>query len=174
MKVKTSRKRIAVFPGSFDPVTRGHLDIVERGSELFDGLVVGVLVNPEKSPLLSEEERVALIRREVARNGKVKVVTFRGLLVQLAARVGARWILRGIRSGADLHWELPMALSNRLCGRTVVETVLLPSRPEFQFISSRLVREIGRHGGNLAPFVTPAVARALEKKFREMDGRREK
>ncbi len=162
---KTSKGRIAVFPGSFDPVTLGHLDLIARGSELFDKLLVGVLVNPEKKPLLSEEERVALIQKEVPQNRNVEVRSFRGLVVHLAEEVGARWILRGLRSGADLPWELPLALSNRLCGRDVVETVLIPSRPEFQFISSRLVREIAQHGGELHPFVTPRVARVLRKLF---------
>ena len=156
-------ERIAVFPGSFDPVTRGHLDVIARAAALFDRLVVAVLVNPDKRPLLPEDERVALIAKETAALGNVEVRAFRGLVVHLAEEVGAGWIVRGIRSAADAAFELPMALSNRLCGRREVETVFIPTRAEHEFISSRLVREIAKGGGDLRPFVTPAVARALRR-----------
>ncbi len=161
-------RRTAVYPGSFDPVTRGHLDLIERGAELFDRLVVAVLVNPEKDPLLTEEERVALIASETSGDRRIEVRSFRGLVVDLAEDVGAGWILRGIRSGDDLAGEVPMALSNRLCGRRRVETVFLPSRPELSFVSSRLVREIARGGGNLKPFVTPRVEKLLKKHQNDM------
>jgi pantetheine-phosphate adenylyltransferase len=159
----TEERKIAVYPGSFDPVTRGHLDVIARGAALFDTLVVAVLVNPEKSPLLAEEERIALLAGELKGNSRVKVRSFSGLVTRLALDLGARWILRGIRSEADLAFELPMALSNRLSSGQVVETVFLPARPELAFISSRLVRDIAHFGGSLDPFVTPGVARALEK-----------
>jgi pantetheine-phosphate adenylyltransferase len=159
-------RRIAVYAGTFDPVTRGHLDLIARGAELFDRLVVAVLVNPEKSPLFSEEERVALIAAEVGGNPLVEVRAFRGLVVDLAGEVGAGWLVRGIRAGADLDGEMPMALSNRLCGRRTVETVFLPARPELAFISSHLVREIARGRGNLKPFVTPRVEKTLRRKFK--------
>ena len=160
-----SQKRIAVFPGSFDPVTRGHLDVIGRAAEIFDRLVVGVVGNPGKRPLLPAEDRVALIAREVRRLRNVEVRAFEGLAVHLAGEVGAGWIVRGLRSASDAAFELPMALSNRLCGRRRVETVLLPTRPELQFISSRLVREIAAEGGELDPFVTPSVARKLRSLF---------
>jgi pantetheine-phosphate adenylyltransferase len=160
-------ERIALFPGSFDPVTRGHLDVIARAADLFDRLVVAVLVNPGKSPLLPEEERVALIARETAGLGNVEARAFRGLVVHLAEEVGARWIVRGLRSSEDAAFEIPMALSNRLCGRREVETVFIPTRAEYGFISSRLVREIAAGGGDLRPFVTPAVARALRRLKRE-------
>ncbi|MGH9360656.1 MAG: pantetheine-phosphate adenylyltransferase [Thermoanaerobaculia bacterium] len=159
-------QRAAVYPGSFDPVTRGHLDIIMRGSRLFDKLVVAVLENPEKTPVLAERERVDLIARAVEGNPRVEVRSFRGLVARLAAELGAGWILRGLRSEADLAAEMPMAISNRLAGGRTVETVFLPTRPELSFISSRLVRDIARHGGDLAPFVTPPVAKSLRKALR--------
>jgi pantetheine-phosphate adenylyltransferase len=158
--------RIAVYPGSFDPVTKGHLDIIERGAALFDRLVVAVLKNSEKTPLLGDEERVSLLRAELEGDSRVEVRSFAGLVARLAADVGAGWILRGLRSEADLSYELPMALSNRLAAGKTVETVFLPTRSELSFISSSLVREIARHGGDLSPFVTPGVAKALEKRVR--------
>lgn len=156
-------ERIAVFPGSFDPVTRGHLDVIARAAALFDRLIVAILVNPDKRPLLPEDERVALIAKETAALGNVEARAFRGLVVHLAEEVGAGWIVRGVRSAADAALELPMALSNRLCGRREVETLFIPTRGEYEFISSRLVREIAAGGGDLSPFVTPSVARALRR-----------
>jgi pantetheine-phosphate adenylyltransferase len=156
----TVEKRIAVYPGSFDPLTRGHLDLIRRGAGLFDRLVVAVLVNPEKDPFLPEADRVELIAREVRGENRVEVRAFRGLVAHLAAEVGAGWLLRGVRSAADLEFELPMAHSNHLLAEGV-ETVFLPARPELAFISSRLVREIARSCGDLRPFVTPGVAKAL-------------
>ncbi len=162
----TAEKRIAVYPGSFDPLTRGHLDLIRRGARLFDRLVVAVLVNPEKEPFLSEAERVELIAREVRSEPRVEVRAFGGLVAHLAAELGARWLLRGVRSAADLEFELPMAHSNHLLKEPGVETVFLPARPELAFISSRLVREIARSGGDLRPFVTPGVAKLLAGKVR--------
>ena len=159
-------ERIAVYPGSFDPVTRGHLDLIRRGARLYDRLVVAVLVNPEKEPFLPEAERVELISREVRGESRVEVRAFRGLVAHLAAEVGAGWLLRGVRSAADLEFELPMAHSNHLLAEPGVETVFLPARPELAFISSRLVREIARSGGDLKPFVTPGVAKALMARVR--------
>ena len=159
-------KRIAVYPGSFDPVTRGHLDVIERGLRLFDRLVVGVVVNLDKEPLLSEEERVDLLRKELAGEPRAEVRSFRGLVVDLAAEVGARWVLRGVRAEADFSSELPMALSNRALRDPPVDTVFLPARHELAFISSRLVRDVARFGGDLKPFLTPRAAKALLGKMR--------
>lgn len=155
------RARKALYPGSFDPVTRGHLDVLAKALELFDTVFVAVIENPQKTPLLSIEERIALLRREIGARASVRVLAFSGLTVDAAARVGARWIVRGLRSGADAAYELPMAYSNRVCGRTRIETIFIPSSPETSFISSSLVREIAARGGRLEEFVTPAVARAL-------------
>ncbi len=159
---RASEEKVAVYAGSFDPVTRGHLDIIERAGRIFDRMVVAVAVNPTKSALFTSSERVDLLRDELAGCPRVDVQAFEGLVVRLAAKVGARWVVRGIRSETDAAQELPMAQSNRVCGETEIETVFIPSRPELAFISSRLVRDIARWGGDLRPFVTPGVARRLK------------
>jgi pantetheine-phosphate adenylyltransferase len=161
----------AVFPGSFDPVTRGHLDLIRRAAELFPRLVVAVVANPGKSPWFSAAERVALLAAELealVRAGRVEVESFTGLAVQLARGSGARWIVRGLRSADDAHFELPMALSNRLAGEVEIETVFLAASAGTAFISSRLVREIALHGGKLVDFVTPGVEKALRDKARSL------
>ncbi len=178
-------ERRAVYPGSFDPPTRGHLDIAERAKELFDLLYVAVLENAEKTPLFSAEERVSLLEGELSGRAGIRVVSFRGLTVDLARRLGARWIVRGIRSGAEAGREISMALSNRALSARAgseagagwdasaerpdgpIETIFFPPRPELAFIESRLVREIAAGGGDLRAFVTPAVEEALRRKVRE-------
>ena len=166
--MREGHSREAVYPGSFDPVTKGHLDVIDRALMLFDRLTVGVLDNPQKNGLFSTEERVALLRAELGGrdvDGRVvEVVAFAGLAANFAVERGAAWILRGLRSSEDAGYELPMALSNRLCGRQRVETVFLPSVPEVAFVSSRLVREIAASGGQLEAFVSPAVEAALRRK----------
>jgi pantetheine-phosphate adenylyltransferase len=157
---------IALYPGSFDPVTRGHLDLIARAARLFARLHVGVLENPSKAPLFSAAERVALIEAETRGLPNVEVVSFGGLAVDLAAKVGAGWIVRGLRSEADAAHELSMARSNRLCGAREIETVFIPAAAEVAFISSTLVREIAARGGKLAPFVPPAVEKALRDRAR--------
>jgi pantetheine-phosphate adenylyltransferase len=165
----TLRDDHAIYPGSFDPVTRGHLDIARRGAALFSRLHVAVVANPAKAALFSIEERLALLRGELDEliaAGRVEVGAFSGLAVQLAGEKGARWILRGLRSSDDAAFELSMALSNRRAGVEEVETVLLPASPETSFIASRLVREIAAGGGELSAFVTPRVEKALREKLR--------
>jgi pantetheine-phosphate adenylyltransferase len=160
--------RKAVCPGSYDPVTWGHLDVIARAARLFDSLHVAVVANPSKSALFSLEERLALLRRELEGLDvprKLEVVSFSGLTVDLARRLGARWILRGLRSSEDAGYELPMALSNRRAGVVEVETVFLAASPETAFISSTLVREIAANRGELTAFVPPAVEKALRGKF---------
>jgi len=160
--------RAAICPGSFDPVTRGHLDVVARATRLFARMTVAVVAHPGKRALLSLDERLALVRSEVGALGlgrPVDVVSFDGLTVDLARRVGARWIVRGLRSSEDAGYELPMALSNRLCGVAEVETVFLAASAEVAFISSTLVRQVAAAGGRLEGFVTPAVAAKLREKY---------
>ena len=169
--------RHALYPGSFDPVTRGHLDVIVRAARLFDRVFVAVIENPSKSPLFRAAERVELLEREIRREigreiagklGKgraVEVFSFTGLAVEAAARAGAAWIVRGVRSEADAAYELPMARSNRLCGSREIETVFIPASPEVSFISSTLVREIAARRGKLSPFVTRGVEKALRGKF---------
>jgi pantetheine-phosphate adenylyltransferase len=160
--VATPRK--ALYPGSFDPVTRGHLDVIARAARLFDRLYVGVIENPGKTPLFTPEERVRLLERELAGSPAIEVVSFTGLTVAMAASLGAGWLVRGLRSEADAAYELPMARSNRLCGEAEVETIFIASAPDVAFISATLVREIAARGGRLTPFVTPAVEEALRRK----------
>ena len=150
-----SNKRLAVFPGTFDPITNGHLDVIKRGARLFDELVVAVGENPEKPALLGPEERADIIRRTVADIPNVRVETYSWLTVELAGRLGAVAILRGIRNSSDLQFESQTALTNRVVGN--VETVFILTRPEFAFISSSLIRQVARMGGDVSALVPPKV-----------------
>ncbi|MBN1422801.1 MAG: pantetheine-phosphate adenylyltransferase [Planctomycetes bacterium] len=156
--------RRGVYPGSFDPITYGHLDLVERGAELFDELLVAVAVNPEKTPLFSPEERRDMVEEATRHLDNVTVECFRGLTVDFARARGAHYILRGIRTFADFEVEFRVALANRTVGDRA-ETVFILPRLEFSYISSRLVKEIASFGGDASRFVPPPVARRLEEKF---------
>lgn len=160
-----SRMKIAVFPGSFDPPTLGHYDVLERGSRLFDRIVVGVLVNPEKKGLLDPALRVELIEKHVKTcdlSERVTVERFSGLAIDFATEHDADWILRGIRSPADADPELAMALTNRDASPGGVETVLLPTIPSLVHVRGTLVRQIALGGGDFGAFVAPEVERALK------------
>jgi len=150
-------ERIAVYPGTFDPITLGHLDITRRGSRLVDRLVIGVTTNPAKSPMFSIEERLAMVRREVADMSNVGVVEFDSLLMDFAEAQGAAMILRGLRAVADFEYEYQMAGMNQQLNDRI-ETVFLMADVSLQPIASRLVKEIARYGGSIEKFVTPAVA----------------
>lgn len=156
-----------MFPGSFDPPTAGHLDVVARAALLFDRLVVAVVTNPGKTPLFTPAERVALLTEAVAALGpdaaSVEVVAEEGLLVDVCARRGIGTIVKGVRGGVDLEAELAMARMNRRMGG--VETVLLPAEPSLADVSSSLVREIARLGGPLDGVVPPGVLAALRARF---------
>lgn len=154
---------LAIYPGSFDPTTNGHLDLIERGSRLFDHLVVAVLTNLDKEPLFTLEERVAMLREATAGMRNVSVDTFGGLLVDYAMRKKARAILRGIRAFSDYEYELQMALMNRQL-RPELETVFLTPAEAYSYISSRLVKEIFRHGGSVKGLVPPVVEEMLHQK----------
>lgn len=149
--------RIGVYPGTFDPITLGHLDIIRRGSNLVDRLVIGVTTNPSKSPMFSVAERMAMVRREVADLANVSVVEFDSLLMDFAEREGASLILRGLRAVADFEYEYQMAGMNQQINDRI-ETVFLMADVSLQPIASRLVKEIARYGGPIDKFVTPAVA----------------
>lgn len=154
---------LAIYPGSFDPITKGHLDLIERGSRIFERLVVAVLLNLEKEPLFSVDERVDMLR-EVTRGKKnVSVETFSGLLVDYAERKKANAIMRGIRAFSDYEYEFQMALMNHKLSPNL-ETVFLMPGESYTYISSRLVREIFRHGGSVKDLVPPVVEERLRKK----------
>ena len=150
-------ERIGVYPGTFDPITLGHMDIIRRGAKLVDRLVIGVTTNPSKSPMFTIEERMAIVRREVEGvPGAIDVVAFDSLLMDFAEREGARVIVRGLRAVADFEYEYQMAGMNQQINPRV-ETVFLMADVALQPIASRLVKEIALFGGPIGKFVTPAV-----------------
>ena len=155
--------RKAIYPGSFDPITNGHLDVLERAVGLFDELVVAVARDNAKQSLFSVEERVALIQ-EVVRIPNVRIVPFDGLLVDFAARENAVALVRGLRAVSDFEFEFQLALMNRKLS-PALETVFLMPREELTYISSRIVKEIARLGGNVDLFVPPSVAKALRSRL---------
>jgi pantetheine-phosphate adenylyltransferase len=153
----------AIYPGSFDPVTNGHLDLIERASRLFDRLIVALLTNPEKDPLFSLDERVEMLREVVAHLPNVEVETFDGLLVDYARRRGARVLLRGIRAVSDYEYELQMALMNRTLAPDIETVFMLPAEA-YSYLSSRLVKEVARLGGSIKELVPAAVHERIRSK----------
>ena len=165
-----SKTRIGLYPGTFDPVTLGHLDIVKRAVKLVDHLVIGVAINAAKAPMFSLDERVAMLKDEAGRaaggRATIEVRPFDTLLVKFAAEVGASVIIRGLRAVSDFEYEFQMvAMNQRL--NTEIETVFLMADPRHQAISSKLVKEIALLGGDISPFTTPAVAQALVNRSKE-------
>ena len=151
--------KTAVYPGTFDPITLGHLDIIRRGAHLVDRLVIGVTTNPSKEPMFSVAERLAMVRREIdGIADNVKVVEFDSLLMDFAEAQGASMILRGLRAVADFEYEFQMAGMNQQLNDDI-ETVFLMADVSLQPIASKLVKEIARYGGKIDKFVTPAVAK---------------
>ena len=161
--------RRAIYPGSFDPITMGHLDIIERSARLFDEVIVAVLLNVEKNPMFSTEERVEMIEQAAAPCKNVRVGTFEGLLVHYAVEQNAQVIVRGIRAVSDYEYELQMALMNRRLEPTV-ETVFLMAAEEYSYLSSRLTKEVFKLGGSIAGLVPESV----ERRMREKQGGRSK
>ena len=155
---------IAVYPGSFDPVTNGHLDLIERGSKIFSQLFVAVLRNQDKDPMFEIEERLEMLRQTTSAWPNVEVDSFHGLLADYARRKEARVILRGIRAVSDYEYELQMALMNRKLAPQVETVFMLPAEA-YSFLSSRLVREVARLGGSLRGLVPPLVEERLKNKF---------
>ena len=149
--------KTGVYPGTFDPITLGHMDIIRRGAKLVDRLVIGVTTNPSKSPMFSVEERMAMVRREIAPIGEaIEVVSFDSLLMDFAEREGASMIIRGLRAVADFEYEFQMAGMNQQLNDEI-ETVFLMAAVSLQPIASKLVKEIALYGGDIGKFVTPAV-----------------
>jgi pantetheine-phosphate adenylyltransferase len=166
---RMSKGRIGVYPGTFDPITKGHMDIIQRATRIVDHLVVAVARNDGKGPLFSTDERVELVRADVAplvaQGISIEVRSFDVLLMHFAASVGATTVVRGLRAVSDFEYEFQMAGMNAKIN-PVIETVFLMASDRYQFISSRFVKEIGRLGGDIAPFVSPLVAKRLNEQFR--------
>jgi pantetheine-phosphate adenylyltransferase len=154
----------AIYPGSFDPITSGHLDLIERGCRLFDRLIVSILRNETKQPLFTVEERIEMLREVVGHFPNVEVDSFNGLLVDYAAEKNATALVRGIRAISDYEYELQMALMNRRL-RPDIETVFMMASEAHSFISSRLVKEVFALGGNITGLVPPSVEVRLRKRF---------
>ena len=161
---RTVPLRLAVYPGTFDPVTKGHIDLIRRALEIFQRVVVGVAVNPEKGTLFSVQERVALLERATRRWPQVQVKPFDSLVVTFARENGARVIIRGLRMLSDFEYEFQMTLTNRKLNPGI-ETVFMMPSAEYSYISSRLIKEAAALGANLRNFVPAYVARSLKEKL---------
>ncbi len=157
-------KGIAIYPGSFDPPTNGHLDLIERGSKMFEQLVVAILRNSEKSPMFSLPERLEMLRELTADWPNVRIDTFDGLMVEYAKSIDAMCVLRGIRAISDYEYELQMALMNRKLEPTL-ETVFMMPAVRYSYVSSRLVREVAQAGGSIKDLVPEAVEQKLREKL---------
>jgi pantetheine-phosphate adenylyltransferase len=159
--------RIALYPGTFDPMTNGHFDIIERATGLCDELIIGVAMNRSKGPLFSLDERVEMVRAEIGAiktDCKMRVVPFEGLLIQFVADQGASMVVRGLRAVSDFEYEFQMAVMNDKLNPDI-ETVFLMANPEHQAIASRLVKEIARLGGDVTQFVSKQIALRLKDKY---------
>jgi pantetheine-phosphate adenylyltransferase len=157
-------KGIAIYPGSFDPPTNGHLDLIERGSKMFEQLVVAILRNSEKSPMFSLSERLEMLRQLTSDWSNVRIDTFDGLMVEYAKSIDAMCVLRGIRAISDYEYELQMALMNRKLEPTL-ETVFMMPAVKYSYVSSRLVREVAQAGGSIKDLVPEAVEQKLREKL---------
>jgi len=156
--------KTALYPGTFDPVTYGHLDVVERAADIFDRVIVLVAANSAKQPLFTTDERVAMVRKAVRRRN-VRVDVFDGLLVDYARRAGATSIVRGLRAISDFEYEFQMALTNRKLAREITTVFLMPHE-KYTYLNSSIVREISKLGGDVRQFVPPHVRRMLSAKHR--------
>ena len=163
--MNAANSRIAVYPGTFDPITNGHVDLVDRAAPLYDRLVVGIAESPGKRPALALELRVELARGALSRHRNVEVRGFNGLLADFVRELGAGVLLRGLRAVSDFEYEFQLASMNRHLIPDV-ETLFLTPAEQYGFISSSLVREISRLGGDVSGFVPPAVAQALQAEWR--------
>ena len=158
--------KIAIYPGTFDPITNGHVDIIERACTLFDKVVVTIARNSTKDPLFTEKERLELIRETVKSFKQVEVDSFEGLLVEYARKKNATAAVRGLRAISDFEYELQMALMNRKLNPGV-QTVFLMPNERYTYLNSTIVREIARLGGDVTDFVPPVVKEALDNKFKK-------
>ena len=156
--------RRAIYPGSFDPVTNGHLDVIERARKLFDEVVVAVASNDEKQPLFGLQERLDLLQQTIGKIDSIRIAQFDGLLVEFALEQKAVAVIRGLRAVSDFEFEFQMALMNRKL-EGAVETIFLMPKEEYTYLSSRIIKEIARLGGDVSGFVPTPVAKALKSKF---------
>ncbi len=156
--------KLAVYPGSFDPITNGHIDIITRGLRIFDHLIVAVICNPAKKPLFTIRERVEMIKEIFAGNPRVSVDSFEGLLVDYLKKVNAKIIIRGLRAFSDFENEFQMALMNRKLNRNI-DTLFMMTSYRWFYTSSRLVKEVASYGGNIDEFVPENVSKRLKEKF---------
>jgi pantetheine-phosphate adenylyltransferase len=164
--VKPTKRRgtsRAIYPGTFDPITNGHLDIIGRGLKVFDEVIIAILVNPEKNPMFTVDERVEIIRDAYRKEPRVRVDTFSGLLVEYAVKVGATVIVRGLRAISDFEFEFQMALMNRRLNPRI-ETVFMMPAESYSYLSSRMVKEVFDLGGPVGDLVPPAAERRLREK----------
>jgi pantetheine-phosphate adenylyltransferase len=159
--------RTAICPGSFDPLTNGHLDVIQRATKLFDRVVVAVARNESKQPLFDLEERIHLTQRAIGHLPGVEVDSFDGLLVEFAEQVNAQAIVRGLRAVSDFEFEFQLALMNRNLDERV-ETIFMMPKDTYTYLSSRMIKEIARLGGDVTPFVPANIKLALEAKFRTL------
>ena len=161
--------KTAIYPGTFDPITNGHMDILKRALKLFDNVIITIARNSAKNPLFSEEERLAMIRKSVKGLKGVKIDSFDGLLVDYARKKKATAVVRGLRAISDFEYELQMALMNRKLNDHLVTVFLMPNE-RYTYLNSSIVREIARHRGNISEFVQPHVLQALEAKLHTRKG----
>ncbi|MCR4392026.1 MAG: pantetheine-phosphate adenylyltransferase [Candidatus Acetothermia bacterium] len=158
--------RVALYPGSFDPITYGHLDILKRAKRLFDKLIVAVVENPRKAPLFTATERRWLVEQALAEEGiaEVEVITYSGLLIECAKELGVAAVVRGLRATSDFDYEFQLALTNRDLDSDI-ESVFLMTAGQYSFLSSSIVKEVKQYGGDVSKFVPACVERALAEKF---------
>ena len=162
-------KRVAVYPGTFDPITNGHTDLVSRAAKVFPKVIVAIAESPHKKPLFDLQERIELARNEMSALGNVEVVGFNSLLAEFVQQIGASVIIRGLRAVSDFEYEFQLASMNRHLAPKV-ETLFLTPDEDFSFISSTLVKEIARLDGDVSEFVCADVQRAMARRFAELDG----
>jgi pantetheine-phosphate adenylyltransferase len=156
----------AIYPGSFDPITCGHLDIIERGSKIFQNLIVAVMTNPSKQPFFTVEERLNMIKKAVVHISNIEVVKFNGLLVDLARAKNANIIIKGLRAVSDFEYELQMALMNKKLD-TNIETLFMMTNSNYSYLSSSIVKEVASYGGCIADIVPKNVVRRMDEKYKE-------
>ncbi|CAM4419943.1 MULTISPECIES: pantetheine-phosphate adenylyltransferase [Paenibacillus] len=168
MSLQIRKERVAIYPGSFDPVTMGHIDIIRRAAKQFDRLIVTVLNNLSKKPMFTVEERTELLRQATADLPNVEVDSFRDLLVNYLRQKNAQVIVRGIRTVTDFEYELQTASINHSLDPEV-ETIFMMTNPKYSYLSSSVVKELAHFGGNVSEFVTPEVEQAMKLKFSQLD-----